>query len=39
MGTFTNLLVAGHMNFGKFRYSDESGFDLDTQILAFHLKI
>ncbi|KAJ5572946.1 secreted protein [Penicillium hetheringtonii] len=29
----------GHMNSGKFRYSDESGFDLDTQVLAFHLKI
>ncbi|CAI7677983.1 unnamed protein product [Penicillium pancosmium] len=29
----------GHMNFGKFRYSDESGFNLDTQVLAFHLKI
>ncbi|KAJ6009231.1 hypothetical protein N7522_004247 [Penicillium canescens] len=28
----------GHMNFGKFDYKDESGYDLDTQILAFKLK-
>ncbi|KAJ5766929.1 uncharacterized protein N7511_004545 [Penicillium nucicola] len=28
----------GHMNFGKFNYKDESGYDLDTQVLAFKLK-
>lgn len=39
MRIFANLLAPGHMNFGKFRYSDDSGFNLDTQVLAFHLKI
>ncbi|OQD82005.1 hypothetical protein PENANT_c024G02371 [Penicillium antarcticum] len=28
----------GHMNFGKFDYKDESGYHLDTQVLAFKLK-
>lgn len=27
--------VPGHMNFGKFRYADQSGLNLDTQALVF----
>ncbi|KLJ08083.1 hypothetical protein EMPG_16472 [Blastomyces silverae] len=27
----------GHLNFGKFKYEDTSGFDLDTQALVFRI--
>jgi hypothetical protein len=30
--------LLGHMNFGKFDYKDESGYNLDNQVLAFKLK-
>ncbi|KAK2808911.1 hypothetical protein FQN49_008664 [Arthroderma sp. PD_2] len=29
----------GHLNFGKFKYADESGFDVDTQVLVFRVTI
>ncbi|KAJ5197966.1 uncharacterized protein N7498_007083 [Penicillium cinerascens] len=28
----------GHMNFGKFPYKDESGYNVDNQVLAFKVK-
>lgn len=29
----------GYMNFGKFKYKDASGYDLDNQALVFHITI
>lgn len=29
----------GHLNFGKFSYSDKSGFNLDNQALVFQVKL
>lgn len=28
----------GHMNFGQFQYSDESGYDIDNQVLVFRVE-
>ncbi|XHG09615.1 hypothetical protein AWENTII_012662 [Aspergillus wentii] len=28
----------GHMNFGKFKYADESGYNIDNQVLVFKVK-
>ncbi|EER25814.1 hypothetical protein CPC735_042580 [Coccidioides posadasii C735 delta SOWgp] len=29
----------GRLNFGKFKYADQSGFNLETQALVFHLSL
>jgi hypothetical protein len=29
----------GRMNFGKFQFQDESGYELDTQVLVFHVTL
>lgn len=36
-GRVANLLVLGHMNFGRFDYADESGYNLDNQVLVFKI--
>ncbi|PYH89180.1 hypothetical protein BO71DRAFT_453607 [Aspergillus ellipticus CBS 707.79] len=28
----------GHLNFGRFRYADDSGFDLDSQVMVFRVR-
>ncbi|RAK96164.1 esterase-like/phytase family protein [Aspergillus ibericus CBS 121593] len=28
----------GHMNFGRFKYADESGYNLDNQVLVFRIR-
>lgn len=33
----TNLLVLGHMNSGRFDYADQSGYNLDNQVLVFKI--
>lgn len=46
VSTFNNIrldyygnanLPLGHMNFGRFDYADESGYNLDNQVLVFKI--
>lgn len=30
--------VTGFMDFGRFKYTDESGYDIDNQVLVFRVE-
>lgn len=34
-----NVFVVGFINSGRYQYRDESGFNLDTQVLVFKVKL
>lgn len=33
------IMQDGYQNFGRFRYQDASGFDVETQVLAFQVRL
>lgn len=35
----TNLAAVGYINFGKNQYADSSGYNLDTQVLVFKVRL
>lgn len=38
-GASTNKSVKGYINNGEQRYSDASGFNVDTQVLVFKVRL
>jgi hypothetical protein len=38
-GIYANTCGIGYTDSGKFQYRDASGFDLDTQVLVFKVKL